>query len=292
MKDTNSKLLATSRGPVEYMDTGNGEVVLSLHGAMGGYDQAHTLARTIGEIDHRYLALSRPGYLGTPIAAGRTPEEQADLYAEAIDLLHIGQVIVFAISGGGPSAIHFALRHRDKCRGLVLVSTLGGRANNKIPPFFHVLTLLAGWPAFVRIMRNRTESNLKQTLSRSISDPAILERTLMDADAMALYKEVTIGSFYRMAERIKGTRNDIKISRTRTYPLKDIAVPTLVIHGTEDRLVSFEEHGMRLATEIPGAELFAAEGGEHVTIFTHRREVQERVSAFVHGLYGSKYQHE
>lgn len=278
------KILTTSYGPVEYVDTGSGESILCLHGAMGGYDQAQILARTIGEPTYRYLAPSRPGYLGTPLTAGKTPEEQADLYAEFIDLLDIRQVIVFAISGGGPSAIHFALRHPDKCRGLVLVSTCGGKALNKVPFIFNIMALLAGFAPFVSIMKKKTETNLKQNLSRSISQPDILERTLGDAEVMTLYEELAVGAFYRMAERIEGTKNDIRITQTRSYPLKDIEVPTLVVHGTKDPLVPFEEHGKRLATEIPGARLLAVQGGEHVTIFTHRREVRSSVSAFLQEL--------
>jgi pimeloyl-ACP methyl ester carboxylesterase len=136
MENPDIKILTTSRGQAEYLDTGNGEVILSLHGAMGGYDQAYILARTIGPSNYRYLSLSRPGYLGTPFTTSKTLEEQADLYAEVIDLLNIRQVIVFAISGGGPSAIHFALQHHDRCRGLVLISTCGGKVKNKIPFFF------------------------------------------------------------------------------------------------------------------------------------------------------------
>jgi hypothetical protein len=52
---------------------------------MGGCDQGLILARTIGETGYRFVALSRPGYLGTPLTAGRTPEEQADLYADLVD---------------------------------------------------------------------------------------------------------------------------------------------------------------------------------------------------------------
>ncbi len=287
MENSNVKVLTTSRGLLEYLDTGSGDVVVSLHGAMGGYDQSNILARTIGEANYRYLSLSRPGYLGTPLTAGETPEEQADLYAEVIDLLGIRQAVVFAISGGGPSAIHFALRHPGKCRGLVLASTLGAKAKNKIPLSFYVMTILAKWPVFISMMRRKTEKNLRQNLQRSISDPVILESMLRDADVMALYRELAVGVFYRMAERIEGTKNDIKISQTRTYPLKDIRVQTLVIHGTKDPLVPLEEHGMRLATEIPGAQMFIAEGGEHVTIFTHRREVRSKVAAFLQGLNGT-----
>jgi len=76
MENPNIKIMTTSRGPVEYLDSGTGQVVLSLHGAMGGYDQAEILARTIGESNYRFLSLSRPGYLGTSLSAGRTPEER------------------------------------------------------------------------------------------------------------------------------------------------------------------------------------------------------------------------
>jgi pimeloyl-ACP methyl ester carboxylesterase len=284
MENSNVRILATSRGPVEYRDSGTGEVILSLHGAMGGYDQADLLARTVGPTHYRYLCLSRPGYLGTPLAAAKTPAEQADLYAEVIHLLNIDSVIVMAISGGGPSAIHFALRHRDKCRGLVLISTCGGKVKNKVPFYFHIVILMARWPFLVRLMKKKTERNLRESLRRSVSDPDILERTLRDAEVMALFKGLAVGAFNNMAARIPGTRNDISITQTASYPLQDIAVPTLVVHGTNDPLVPFEEHGKRLATEIPGAQLLAVEGGEHVTIFTHRQEVQARVEAFIQEL--------
>ena len=221
------KILTTSRGPAEYLDTGSGEVVLCLHGAIGGYDQAQILARTVGGSGYRYLSISRPGYLGTPLSTGKTPEEQADLYAEIIDLLDIRKVTVIAISGGGPSAIHFALRHRDKCRGLVLISTCGGKVRKKVPFSFHITTLLAKWPAFVNMMKRKTEKNMKRVLARSISDPNLLEHTFRDADVMALYRELAVGVFYRMGERIEGTKNDIKTTQTRSYPLKEITVPTL-----------------------------------------------------------------
>jgi pimeloyl-ACP methyl ester carboxylesterase len=84
-----------------------------------------------------------------------------------------------------------------------------------------------------------------------------------------------------MAERIAGTRNDIKVSQTRTYPLQEIAVPTLVIHGTEDPLLPFQAHGKKLASEIPGARLLAVEGGGHGAIFTHRDAVRSSVVSFL-----------
>jgi pimeloyl-ACP methyl ester carboxylesterase len=102
--------------------SGDGPAVLLLHGVMGGYDQGLILARTVGAPGFRYVSVSRPGYLGTSLAAGRTPAEQADLYPDVLDEFGVGAAAVMAVSGGGPSALQFALRHRDRCWGLVMVS--------------------------------------------------------------------------------------------------------------------------------------------------------------------------
>jgi pimeloyl-ACP methyl ester carboxylesterase len=276
-----TKTVSTSRGAVEYVEDGEGEPVLCLHGAMGGYDQSSILGRTIGPPGYRYIALSRPGYLGTSIAAGKSAMEQADLYADGLTALGIPRAIVFAVSGGGPGAIYFAHRHPEKCRALVLASTCGGPAADKVPLAFYIMKWLIGFPPFVAWMKKKTEKNIARSLARSISDPDILNRTLANAEVMALYEELKLGMFHRMSERMPGTGNDIRVSQTTSYPLREIQVPTLVIHGTNDPLLPFADHGERLAHEIPGAQLCTADGGEHVAIFTHRGQVQASVAAFL-----------
>src|SRR5512145_1362937 len=131
----------TKRGTVEYGLTGSGPNVMTLHGAMGGWDQSLMLMQAIGEPGYRTLAISRPGYLGTPLSSGRSPEEQADLCHDLLDELDIPSVCVMVVSGGGPAGIHFALRHPERCWGLVLVSTTGGRVTARLPMRFHVLRL-------------------------------------------------------------------------------------------------------------------------------------------------------
>lgn len=258
--------------------------MLALHGAMGGYDQGQILVRTIGEPEYRYVSVSRPGYLGTPLTAGRTPEEQADLFAELLDRLGVRQTAIMAISGGGPSAIQFALRHRVRCWGLVLISTCAGKVDTPIPLSFQLMKLLVRWPAFAAMMKRRTEKDLERALRRSIADPGLRARTLRDPQVRPLIEELLVGGFDRMALRLPGTDNDIRITRTTTYPLEQIAVPVLVVHGTKDRLVPFRQHGKLLAARIPGAQLLAVEGGEHMSIFTHRDEVRARVTRFLREL--------
>jgi pimeloyl-ACP methyl ester carboxylesterase len=273
-------LVATARGPVELAEYGEGPAVLALHGAMGGWDQSLLLPRTIADGGHRFVGLSRPGYLGTPLSAGRSPEEQADLYAAALDALGIRDAAVMAVSGGGPSALHFALRHPARCRGLVLVSTCGGKVDTRLPLAFQVLRLAARWPALARAMERKARRDPEAAVCRSIPDPALRERVLRE-EAGALLRELVASTSDRMALRLPGTLNDVAITRAREYPLERIAVPVLVVHGTADPHVPFARHGKVLAERIPGAELVALEGGAHAAIFTDRDEARARVVRFL-----------
>ena len=274
--------VSTSHGVVEYLITGEGPVtVLSLHGAMGGYDQADLLTRTVGSPGFRYLSISRPGYLGTALSVGQSPEEQADVYAEILDMLGIEKTVVLAISGGGPSAIHFALRHPDRCRGLILISTCAGSVKTPLPFAFHMLKWLACWPALLRFMNRKAPKDLESNLRRSISDPAILARTLQGSAVRPLLEELTAMGFDRTSQRLPGTFNDVTTTRTNNYPLEQIKVPVLAVHGTRDPFLPFDQHGKMLATRIQGAELLPVDGGEHVAIFTHRDIVRARILQFL-----------
>ncbi len=153
MSVANSSIVAkTILGPIEYSErddsAGNAKaVILTIHGAMGGYDQSDILGRTIGPDGYRYLSISRPGYLETPLKGRKSPEAQADLISAFLDSLKITtKVIVFAISGGGYAALQFALQHRDRCKALVLCSTTGGKNEVPIPFAFTVMKFLAGLP--------------------------------------------------------------------------------------------------------------------------------------------------
>lgn len=49
------------------------------------------------------------------------------------------------------------------------------------------------------------------------------------------------------------------------YPLEDITVPTLLIHGKDDPLVSYQA-AQRAVARIPGARLVSLESGGHLML--------------------------
>src|SRR5512138_3903650 len=143
------------------------------------------------------------------------------------------------------------------------------------------MKLVARIPPLVAAMRRRARRDPERSARRSIPDPALRARTLADPESSALMTALTLSTLDRMALRLAGTENDIRVTRGTAYPLERIAVPALVVHGTQDRMVPFARHGKVLAERIPGAELLAVESGDHVSIFTHRTLCRERVGAFL-----------
>ncbi len=268
-------------GVIEYVEVGEGPVVVTIHGAMGGYDQSLFLAQTIGEQGYRYLAISRPGYLGTPMRSGKTPAQQADLIAALLDTLGIEKAGVMAVSGGGPSAVEFGLRHPDRCNGLILVSTIADKVETKIPFAFNVMKFLARWSWFSDYFRRKAERDLVGVAGRSIRDPEVLQHTVNDAESWPLFAAMMLSTYHRMGQRIAGTENDINITRTAAYALEEMRVPLLVVHGTVDQLANYEANAPQYLRRVPNAELLTVEGGEHVAIFTHRALVRTRVTAFM-----------
>ncbi len=276
------KTAETNLGVVEYVEIGDGPAVVAVHGAMGGYDQSLILAQTIGDPEYRYIAVSRPGCLGTPPRTGKTSDQQGDMIAALLDTLGIERAGVIAVSGGGPGAILFGLRHRVRCTGLVLVSTCAGKVDTPIPFSFKVMKYLARRRWFADRFRKRAEKNLEAVAGRSIRDPEILARTIQDHDTWPLFSNMLLSTFDRMWQRIDGTENDIEISRTTTYPLEKLDLPVLIVHGTEDQLVEFEIHAKTLEARLPNAELLTVDGGEQVAIFTHRDMVRSKAKEFFH----------
>ena len=115
----NARTIALSYGDMTYVDSGEGEVILSVHGIFGGYDQAYDTCKDFCS-DYRIIAPSRFGYLGSDVSGDGTPAKQAEAYVELLDKLGINKVYLLATSAGGSIAIRFALDYPERTRGLIL----------------------------------------------------------------------------------------------------------------------------------------------------------------------------
>lgn len=63
--------------------------------------------------------------------------------------------------------------------------------------------------------------------------------------------------------------------------IKRIDVPTLVLHGTADRILSIDGQGRRMHAALPDAHYVEIDGGPHVMCVTHAAEVNRELLAFL-----------
>jgi len=275
-------MLASVRGPVEIARWGEGPPVLLLHGAMGGWDQALLLARAaIGAEGFQFLAISRPGYLRTPVTTGPTHASQGDLSAAVLDALGIRQAPVVAVSGGGPCALEFALRHPERCSALVMIAACTAPVTRRVPLHFHLTMLMARIPPVLAWMRRKVASDPDSVARRGIPDPVLRAQTLNDPETGPLVREFLLSLVDRLPERLPGLRKDVALCRgIGRFPLEIIQAPALIIHGTDDEAVPFAQ-SKALAERLPHAELLPVPGGRHMTLFTHRALIQPRVREFL-----------
>lgn len=63
--------------------------------------------------------------------------------------------------------------------------------------------------------------------------------------------------------------------------LEKVTIPTLVIHGTADRIVPFAISGKRTAEIVQGSKLVAIDDGPHGLIWTHADRVNSEMVSFL-----------
>ena len=274
--------IATRLGTVEYARSGEGPALLVLHGARGGWDQGMMLARSaVGVPDFDVIAMSRPGYLGTPLERGRTPRQQADLCAALLDSLGVAEAAVAAASGGGPCALQFALHYPTRCRALVMIASCSASITRRVPWWFHLLLRIALLRTVAARMRRKMEQHPEAAARRFIPDATLRAQTLSDPEAGPILREFQVSLMDHFAERLPGIKNDItQVCLPFAYPVDKIQVPALVVHGTADEVIPFAQ-AEGLAARLPAAELVAIPGGRHVILFTHLHLIRPQVRQFL-----------
>lgn len=276
-----TRVISLERGELEYASVGDaGSVVLFFHGAMGGADQPLRLE------GFRVLTPSRPGYMGTALAVGRTLPEAASSCAEFLDSLGVERVSVMGLSAGGPTALEFASRHPQRVSALVLVSAISKERPRPVPErgrLARATDLLMGEGAadwlLSRLLRLFPELMISDPESEYLST-SDLELMQSSPDTLAHMAEVFSHKFAFNARRYPGFVNDRRLYGRMGEPDLPITAPTLVIHGTADRDVSFD-HAESIVRRIPGAVLFPLEGVGHAAFYLHFDKIQSRMAEFL-----------
>lgn len=250
----------TKVGLIEVAETGQGPVVLVIHGTPGDWRQGRTVAEDLAS-SARVLLVSRPGYGRTPLSSGRTTQQQADLYAALLDSYGLDRAVVLGISGGGPSSYAFAAAHPLRCQALLLCCALAPHLMAP-PAAMRRLAAVPGlWCALAAMTRLAAR--------HSKENPPDLSGLTSVESALAFEPDVLRDLWRFAAERPHtiygaGLRNDtlqLAAGRELNWPAAAV-VPTVVLHGAADVVVPVS-HAEAFASAVPGARLDVLTGLGH-----------------------------
>ena len=256
--------LTLPTGELDYIRFGSGEKTLvMLPGVGDGLKTVKGMALPFALLyraltkDFTVYAFSR----GRDLKPGTDTRAMAEELNAALEALGLSKAAVVGVSQGGMIAQWLAIDHPDKVEKLVLAVTLG-RPNDT------VRDVIARWTGMAE--RGDYRGIMLDTAERSYSEKRIRQARLTYRLLGNLGKPKSFERFLIQAASC--------VTHDAWEELPRIACPTLVVGGTDDRIVTGAA-SEELATRIPGAELKMYEGLGH-GLYEEAPDFFEYVAAF------------
>jgi non-heme chloroperoxidase len=263
--------------PIElyYEDQGSGPTVVLLHGwpvdSRSWEPQVHPLLAA----GYRVITYDRRGFgRSSSPAVGydfNTLAGDLDTVLTELDLQDV-TLVGFSL-GTGELIRYIGTRGTSRLKSCVIIETLAPSfaksADNPTGVDQAGVTgvqqaILADRFAWLTALL-RDLLNLDENLGKRISEDTV--RATWDAGAQAS----PYGTWACPPDWLDDFSEDIKA----------IDVPTLILHGTADRILPIEGQGRRLHAALPQARYVEIEGGPHLVCVTHAEEVNRELLAFI-----------
>jgi non-heme chloroperoxidase len=249
---------------IAYSDYGKGQPVVFIHGWPSSREMwEYQLADTVNA-GYRVVKYDRRGFgkSSKPWSGYDYDTLAADLH-EIIEQLDLQKAILVGFSMGGGEVVKYIANYgQERIARVVLISTV-------LPYLMKTNDNPEGVDKKIfddmaeKIKNDRI--GFLEDFGKMFFGIGLLNKPLSPALLNYYHHLTTVAtqqSTLECAKSFSGTdfRND----------LKKITVPTLVIHGDNDKIVPLENSSQRTASMIPQSELIVYNDGPHGIFYTHR----------------------
>jgi 2-hydroxy-6-oxonona-2,4-dienedioate hydrolase len=259
---------------IHYNDMGSGDTtVVMLHGSgpgASGWSNFHRNVDPLVAAGFRVVLMDFPGWNKSDpiVCTGSRSALNASAVKGLVDKLGLDKVHLIGNSMGAHSAVAFALAHPERAGKLVLM----GGGTGGVSPFVPMPT--EGIKLIGALYREPTIENLERMMNVFVYDPS------------QLTAELKQGRLASMRARPEHLRNFVESSERnpKQFPdvahrLAEIASPTLLIWGRDDRFVPLDS-GLRLLAGLRDADLHVFSRCGHWAQWEHAEKFNRLVLDF------------
>jgi len=275
-----SRFIQTKKWRLHFNEAGKGPPIIMLHGSGPGATGWSNFNSNIHELSkaYRVILLDQPGW-GQSDEADPDKDARITANAEAVKLLMdelgIGKAVLVGNSMGGMTTLAFTILHPDRISHCI---TMGVPAPPGPPMIF---TPGGGATEGLRILRDTyidpSPENFRHLVNIMVFDPSFATEELMQQRSRAA-----------IANR-RHLQNHLKLGPTSSWGkewdtaadhLGKFKLPTLLIHGRDDRVVSLE-NSLRMLGMIPNSHLHVFNRCGHWAQVEHARVFNALVHTFI-----------
>lgn len=259
---------------IHVIDRGSGIPILFLHAfplpaAMWDYQ-----VEALSSAGWRCVAIDLPGFGGSAAPADPSAcsmDAYADLVAGVALALGLDQVVLAGASMGGYLAFAVMRRHPDLVRALVLAGTKAQADDGNT------------WQDRTDLQNALRDGDSLETLAKAMVEkllgrPALRHQELVDY-VHALMTNNTVDGVIGALEAMKHRPDSMST-------LADIAVPTLVLVGSQDRVTPLIEANL-IRSKVALAKLVTVPEAGHLANLENPLEFNEMLLEFLGGLDGA-----
>jgi pimeloyl-ACP methyl ester carboxylesterase len=241
----------------ELVDRGRGRPILFLHPHIGLDPTAPVLAM-LAE-GGRVIAPSHPGFGNSERPAGATTvDDLAYFYLDLMDALDLRDCLVVGVSLGAWIAAAIAVKSTARMARLVLGNPIGIKVGDReTRDILDIFAMLED-----------------EFIEKAFADPLAGKRdyrAMSDEEVTVVARNREAAALYMWSPYMHDPKLKSRLHRIR--------IPTLVLWGTADRLVS-EDYGRAFAAAVPGAKFEAIADAGHFPHMEQPKAFAARALAF------------
>lgn len=273
-----SRTVETRSWRLHYHEAGEGHPVVLLHGSGPGASGWSNFAPNVPVLaEHfRVIALDAPGWGASDPGLPAT-YDHPNAVLELLDVLDIERAALVGNSMGGSTAVTFAARYPDRISHL---ATMGVVALTEVPSMFAATD---GPSEGLRVLFDTYRDPTLEKMQRLVDVMTYghvegLERLVQERLDSALARPEHLANF------VEGLATGGPVqTRATVNDIAAITAPTLLIHGRDDRVISYE-HSLRLLPVLNDARLVLLNRCGHWAQLEHAERFNRLLIDFIgHG---------